>query len=350
MSNRMLRVVVATPFDPELSGVIVQREPRVELVAEPGLLAPMRHAADFQGDPGFRRSPAQQEEFEALLASADALYGVPDVNPALLARVVQRNPRLRWVHTMAAGGGSQVRAAGLSESDLSRVAFTSSAGVHGDSLAEFAIFGVMAGAKDYPRLRRLQEAHEWPDRWTMRQVSELTILVYGVGGIGRRVAAKAKALGARVIGVSRRTTGPEEFDEIVTAESLPGLLPRVDAVVSTLPGTSATEGLIGRQVLSALPPHATIVNVGRGTVIDEQALTEHLRANPGALAALDVFEVEPLAGDSPLWDMPNVIVSPHTAALTATEERRIAELFAENARRLLDGEELLNRISTVEFY
>lgn len=350
MTGQTLRVVVATAFDVDLAALMREREPRLELVVEPELLPPMRHAADFAGDPSFTRTPAQQRRFERLLLSADALYGIPDVDPRLLARTVHDSDRLRWVHTMAAGGGSQVRDAGLTREELSAVLFTTSAGVHGDSLAEFAVFGVLAGAKHHPRLRRQQDAHEWSGRWPMRQVSDLSVLVYGVGGIGRRVAHKLRALGAHIVGVSRRGSGPVEFDEVILPESVAGVLGRVDAIVSTLPGTHATEGLIGADVFEALGPRTTIVNVGRGSVIDERALIAFLTANPDAFAALDVFEIEPLDPRSPLWDLKNVIVSPHTAALTDGEERRIAELFAENARRLLDGEPLLNRVDTVEFY
>lgn len=345
-----LRVVVANPFDVSLHEYIREREPRIELVVEPDLLPPMRHAADFAGDPSFRRSEADQARFEELLDSADALYGIPDLDPVQLARTVRANPRLRWVHTMAAGGGSQVKAAELQADELQRVLFTTSAGVHGDSLAEWAMLGILAGAKDLPRLRRQQSEREWPDRWTMRQVSDLTVLVFGVGGIGRRVAAKARALGATVIGVTRRETGPEEFHRLVSLEDVHQVLPDVDAIVTTLPGTAATQRLIGTDVFSRIGPRTTIVNVGRGAVIDEEALTSYLLANPDAFAALDVFAVEPLPSESLLWSLPNVLVSPHTAALTDSEERRIAELFADNAGRLLDGRPLVNVVDTVEFY
>jgi phosphoglycerate dehydrogenase-like enzyme len=119
---------------------------------------------------------------------------------------------------------------------------------------------------------------------------------------------------------------------------------------SPLPGTPATEKLVSAAVLDAVRPGTTLVSVGRGTVIDEDALVGALRDGRVGFAALDVFAVEPLAEDSPLWDLPNVLVSPHTAALDEAEDRRIAELFVENARRLLDGEPLRNVVDTVEFY
>jgi phosphoglycerate dehydrogenase-like enzyme len=133
-------------------------------------------------------------------------------------------------------------------------------------------------------------------------------------------------------------------DDIATA------LPHVSAVVTTLPGTDATHHLVGRDFFAALRPGATLVNVGRGTVVDESALVDALEAGTVGFAALDVFEVEPLPAESPLWAHPRVLISPHTAALDAREDRRIAELFADNATRFLDGMPLRNVVDTVEFY
>lgn len=345
-----LRVVVATPLSEQNCQRILELEPRIDLVRDQDLYPPMRHAADFSGDPTFRRTPAQQQEFEELVDSAEALYGIPDVDPAALRRTVEANPRLRWVHTMAAGGGGQVKAAGLSSDQLSKIIFTTSAGVHGGPLAEFAIFGLLAGAKDLPKLQRLQREHTWAGRWELKQVSEMTVLVAGLGGIGTEVVRRLTALGARVIGTSRHSRPVEHVHRVITPEEIAGAVGEVDAIISTLPGTAATEKLIGADVLAAVKPGVIVVNVGRGTVIDEDALVEALADGRVAFAALDVFAVEPLPDDSPLWDLPNVLVSPHTAALNAAEDRLIAELFAANATRLLDGEELVNRVDTVDFY
>jgi phosphoglycerate dehydrogenase-like enzyme len=138
--------------------------------------------------------------------------------------------------------------------------------------------------------------------------------------------------------------------ELVHPDELAAVVGRVDGIVVTLPGTAATEKLVSADVLAAVRPGVTVVNVGRGTVIDEDALVGGLRDGRIGFAALDVFAAEPLDRASPLWDLPNVLISPHTATLTAAEDRRIAELFAENAGRLLDGRALRNVVNTVEFY
>ena len=345
-----LRVAVAAPLSVDHCELICAREPRIDLGYDPKLLPPMRWPADFSGDPSFSRTPSQQRAFDALVDSADALYGIPDVDPVALARTVRSNGRLRWVHTMAAGGGGQVKAAALTPDELERVAFTPSAGVHGGPLAEFAVFGVLAGAKSLPRLNRQQRAREWSGRWTMNQVSEQTVLVLGLGGIGRLVVEKLAALGMTVMGTSRHETGVAGVSRVVHPDRLLEVAAEVDAVVNTLPGTTATEHLLGRAFFAVLRPGAVVVNVGRGTVIEEAALVDALQSGRVGFAALDVFEVEPLSVESPLWTMDNVLVSPHTAALNAAEDRLIAELFAANATRLLDDEPLINRVNTLEFY
>lgn len=350
MSGDRLRVVVATPLSQADAERIVELEPRIDLILNSDLLPPMRHAADFAGDPSFRRSRAQQSMFDTLVDSADVLYGIPDVDSTALARTVRSNRGLRWVQTMAAGGGSQVKAAGLSAAELDRVVFTTSAGVHGGPLAEFAVFGVLAGAKDLPRLAAQQRRRRWTDRWAMRQVSDMTVLVLGLGGIGYAAASRLHALGANVVGFSRSGLGAPDGVTGERIEQLSTYLPQADAVVVTLPGTQSTEGLLDEGFFKVVKPGVIVVNVGRGTVIEEDVLFHALEERRVSFAALDVFAEEPLALDSPLWRHPNVLVSPHTAALDPREEQRIAELFAANATRFLDGRELRNVVDTVEFY
>lgn len=357
-----LRVAVATPLPDDLAALITALEPRVELLRRPELLPPQRFPADFSGDPTFRRTLKGQQQFERLLDSAQALYGIPDVSPAALRRTALANPALRWVHTMAAGGGATVKAAELGPDALRRIAFTTSAGVHGAALAEFAIFGLLAGAKNLPRLQADQRARHWPGRYLMHQVSELTVLVAGLGGIGTAVVQRLRPFGCRIVGLRRHGLsghnghsghdghGVGGVDRVVAASELADVVGEVDAVISTLPGTDATRNLFDAKVFAAMRPGSTLVNVGRGTVVDERALLAALDAGTVGFAALDVFATEPLPADSPLWDHPRVLLSPHTAALTAGEERRIAELFARNATALLDGQPLRNRVDTVDFY
>jgi len=346
MTDR-LRVVVATPLSAGDAAMIREREPRLDLVHEPALLgAPSPLPARARHE----RTPEEQARFEALLDTAEALYGVPDQSGRALARTVAANPGLRWVHTIPAGGGQQVRAAGLASEALERIAFTTSAGVHAEPLAEFALFGVLAGAKLLPYLLEAQREGRWAPSRLMGLAPDMTVAVVGLGSIGRSVARKLSLLGYHVLGVHRRPVEVPGVAELLGVERLAEAAARADAVVMCLPGTVRTERMLGAEALAAIKPGATVVNVGRGTTIDEPALVEALRDGRVGFAALDVMQLEPLPADSPLWGMPNVLISPHTAARSVHEPRLVAELFAENARRLLDEEPLLNRVDTEEFY
>jgi len=350
IEEHTLRVVVAVPLSEEHCRLIETLEPRLEVVRDHSLLPPMRGPADWSGDPDFVRTPEQQSAFDALVDSADALFGIPDVDASQLARTVKANPGLRWVMTTAAGGGGTVKAAGLDREALDRVVFTTSAGVHGGPLAEFAVFGVLAGAKGLPRLLADQATRTWPDRWEMRQVDEMTVLVVGLGGIGAECALRFSALGARVWGTTRSGEPVEGVHRLVPMAELCDAAAQVDAIVVTLPGTEATHHLIGREVLDTVREGTILVNVGRGSVIDEEALLAALDGGRVGYAALDVFEREPLQVDSALWNHPNVLVSPHTAALSVKEEERIARRFAADAGRFLDGERMASVVNTHEFY
>ncbi len=344
-----ITVVLATPLAADLRSLITDVDPRVELLADEALLPSQRNPDDHAGDAAFRRTEDQQLAFEAMLAKADVLYGIPDGSSKALSAAVRSNPGLRWVQTMAAGGGAQVKAAKLNAEELRQVVFTTSAGVHGTTLAEFAMFGLLAGAKDLPRMRIQQEERRW-NRWTMRQVHEQTVLIIGLGGIGKETARLAKALGARVIGVKRRPEPVPFVDEVFGTDQLPQLVGRADAIILTLPGTTETEGLYGTDLIAATKPGAVIINVGRGVVVDEPALIAGLQSGHLSSAFLDVTAVEPLPLDSPLWGMPEVVLSPHTAAHSDQEDRRIAELFAKNLRKFLDGEEMMNVVDIERFY
>lgn len=341
-----LRVVVATAQTPENIALLRAREPRLDVVFEPELLGP----ASDNWMTRHQRTPDEQTRFESILDSAEALFGVPDHSGRSLARTVAANPGLRWVHTIPAGGGQQVKAAELDADALARILFTTSAGVHAEPLAEFAVFGVLAGAKLLPRLRTAQIRHEWMPRVAMGLAPDMTVAVVGLGGIGRVAASKFAALGYRVVGVHRHDVDVPGVSRIHPVEQLAEVAATVDAIVLALPGTAQTDRMLSREVLAAIKPGATVVNVGRGTTVDEPALIEALSDGRVGFAALDVTYVEPLPSDSPLWDLPNVVISPHTAAISEHEPRLITELFAANATAFLNGEPLKNVVNTVEFY
>jgi phosphoglycerate dehydrogenase-like enzyme len=348
--SRTLMVAVATPINAELVEPIRAVADGIEVLYEPDLLPPIRYPGDHRGVERFSRDAGAERRWQELLGSAEVLFGLPGDSPAELAAVVRSNPRLRWVQGTAAGTGEQIKAAGLSKEELERVVITSASGVHVGPLAEFCLMGLLHFTKDVPRLAADQRAHRW-DHYPVSEMRGSTLLVLGLGAIGTEVARLAKAFGMHTIGVNRRgVSDSPHVDEVYTADSLHEVLGRAGALVVTLPLTDETQGMLDSDAFAAIKPGAVLVSAGRGEVVDERALVKALREQRLRGAALEVFATEPLPPDSPLWDLHNVLISPHTAALSERENERIDELFTENLRRYLRGEELLSRVDPKLFY
>ncbi|WP_153503865.1 D-2-hydroxyacid dehydrogenase [Cumulibacter manganitolerans] len=349
MSSKV-RITVAVPMSEALVSQIEAVDPRVEVHYDPAHFPGPRRLGDHHGAPAQPRSDAERDRFFEYLSHGEIVYGIPELQASGLRRIVEQDPRLRWVHAAQAGAGAFVTEAHLDAEQLARVLVTTSAGVHAEPLAEFAMLGMLAGSQDLARLRRQQAAHEWADRHATAQLRGATCLVLGAGEIGAAIASRAKAFGMRTVGIKRRIEPVAGFDDILGVEALTDAVRDADYVVVTLPGTAHTEHLVDARVIAACKPGVVVVNVGRGSVIDEAALVAALRSGHVASAALDVFEREPLEPASPLWDLPNVIVSPHTAALDVGEEQRVADLFCDNLRRYLDGTPLRNVVDVQQGY
>nr|WP_227992958.1 NAD(P)-dependent oxidoreductase [Pseudactinotalea sp. HY160] len=221
-------------------------------------------------------------------------------------------------------------------------------GLHDVPVAEHTLALLLAAARRLDQTTLAQQRSEWfrplsgnqtVKRTGFTQISGARVTIWGFGGIAAVLAGYLSAMGAQVTGVAR-SAGDRHGHPVVTPDDLPRILPATDALVSILPGTAATDSIISREVFGALPAHAWFVNVGRGSVVDDDALLEALRAGTIAGAALDVFRTEPLPADSPLWAAPNLILTPHSAGGRPQHPGRLIE---ENLRRHLAGEELLGR-------
>ncbi|MFC3987551.1 NAD(P)-dependent oxidoreductase [Actinoplanes siamensis] len=268
-------------------------------------------------------------------------------NPAgQLADAARRLTRLRWVQTLAAGPDA-VLAAGFGP----EVTVTAGLGLHDRTVAEHTLALALAAARRLNLLVRAQIGHRWAgelgglqpvrDTGSFRTLRDAHVVIWGFGGIAGTLAPLLAALGARVTGVAR-TAGQRHGFPVVTAGDLPELLPTADVLISVLPATAETVHLIGSAVLDLLPAHAWVINVGRGSTLDETALLAALRSGRLAGAALDVFETEPLPADSGLWDEPNVIISPHAAG---GRPLGAPALIAENLAAFRDGRPLRNRVA-----
>jgi phosphoglycerate dehydrogenase-like enzyme len=247
-------------------------------------------------------------------ASVLVAWGNPDDQ---LRDAAARLSSLRWVQTLAAGPDAVLRAGFAPD-----VLITNGAGLHDHTVAEHTLALMLAAARRLNLLARAQIGHRWAGEWggnqprretaSFRTLREAHVVIWGFGGIAAALAPHLTALGARVTGVARKP-GDRHGYPVVTADGFPALLPTTDVLVNILPATDQTRNAVDASVLALLPHHAWLVNVGRGATVDEAALLTALRAGQLGGAALDVFETEPLPVASPLWDEPNVIVSPHGA-------------------------------------
>lgn len=260
--------------------------------------------------------------------------------------------RLRWIHCSAVGLG------GLLTPELagSQLVVTNSRGLHADFIAEHALALLLALRRGLHVAAARQAAHEWAQlelaASRVGSLADVNLLVVGLGTIGSRVAALAASLGMRVTGVRRRPAEPTPPGVVLVLppERLAEGLGHADAVVLALPTTAATRGLIGRAELAAMRPSALLVNVARGRLVDESALVEALRGGRLAGAALDAFAHEPLPPDHPFWKLPNVLVTPHTAAFGGDYWSPIVDLFLENLARFGRGEPLVNVVDKAAGY
>jgi phosphoglycerate dehydrogenase-like enzyme len=251
---------------------------------------------------------------------------------------------LRWVHTHSAGADRSI----FGELRARGVEVTTSSGANAGVVAQSAVAGLLALARDLPRLLAAQRERRWaPDIDRMpRDLAGQTAVIVGWGPVGRNIAALLSALGLRCIAVRRSAGAPDAAAvEIVGYHDLYAVLPRADWLVLACPLTDRTRGLIDGAALRLLPRGARIINVARGEVVVERELIAGLESGKPAGAYLDVFEHEPLPAQSPLWSLPNVIATPHCAGHSDGNEERVAQMFLANVRRWCDGVPLVNRLA-----
>jgi phosphoglycerate dehydrogenase-like enzyme len=253
---------------------------------------------------------------------------------------------LRWVHA-ASAGVNHVLTPDVVSSDI---VVTNSRGVFDEPVAEYVLGLALALAKDLPTTLTHQRDRRWRHRETER-LGDKHALVAGTGPIGRAIGRKLAAVGMRVTGLGRvaRSTDPD-LGEVVPMSSLSDVLPDADYVVLAAPLTDETRGMINAKALAAMKPTARLINVGRGHLVVQEDLIDALSAGRLGGAALDVFVNEPLAGSSPLWRLPNVIVSPHMSGDVVGWRAELVALFVDNLSRYLDGRPLRNVVDKARGY
>jgi len=343
-----LSVLIASYLEPEHVERIRRVDPGVEVIYEPDLLRKPRYAADHNGVP-VPRTPGEEARWRSLLAKADVLFDFDYTNDADLPELA---PKVRWIQASSAGIGQFVARRRYHER-MKGAVFTTARGVHAVPLAEFCALAMLGFSRGLFRMHDLQARRHW-ERFAGTDLVGRTVVIFGHGAIGREVARLARGFGMKALGVKRAVTGEtaldHHVDELHPASAFGDLLPRAEFLVLAAPHTTETERVLGARELALLPQGAFLINIGRGALVDEPAMIASLRSGHLAGAALDVFATEPLPDDSPLWAMPNVLVSPHSASTSDRENGRLTELFCENLGRYLRGEPLRNVLDIERLY
>jgi phosphoglycerate dehydrogenase-like enzyme len=325
-------------------------------------------------------SDAQQQRLEAVSPRV-VVHNVassPEINAALGPDTeivfaskrdlpIEQAGRLRWVQVESAGVDYLIDTP-LWHSDIT---ITSANGVHAVQIPEYVLAMLLAHGHHLPAMQRAQAEHSWADRAARerlqpRELRDGTLGIIGYGAIGREVARLAHAFGMRILATARTPDGPHPYDgwtprgtgdadgslpeQFFALDQLPDMLRQCDAVVLAIPLSERTRHLLNADTLAALPSHALVINIGRGGLIDHVALIDALRNERIGSAALDVTDPEPLPPDSPLWDMPNVLITPHISGMSPHYTDRAVDLFVENLRRYVANEPLLNVVDRKRGY
>jgi phosphoglycerate dehydrogenase-like enzyme len=334
MSHHPVRVLIASPLEDVHIETIRRALPAGgELLHEPDLLPPMRYIADHTGPADFRRTPEQDARWRDLLARASVSFDFPtrQGHPHEVA------PGLQWIQTTSAGVGQHVVNLGIRPGDL---LVTTASGVHAKPLAEFAILALLMAVKRQGHMATEQAARHW-ERFCGDELTGKTLAIIGPGRIGQEVARLARAFGMRVVALGREHRPDRAaqlgVDRLYARSEMPEMLAGADAIVLCAPHTPETDTIMDRAAFDALRPGVVFVNIGRGQLVDEDALLAKLQDGTIRLAALDVFRTEPLPADSPFWSLPNVLVSPHSASTSIRENDRIVEIFLHNLACFAEG-------------
>lgn len=279
------------------------------------------------------------EKVAAEIGDADAYTGF-----RLTAEQLDGAPKLKWVHALSAGVEHWL-SAGFAERGL---LLTNSSGVHATNIAEHVFALMLSFARQIPLLIDSQKQHVWQNHDTFDgrvfELSGQTVMIVGTGAIGREVAVRAKAFGMDTVGVRRNAGGDpvSGIDRQIGFDRLKGELSGADHVVICLPMTKETAGMFSADVIAAMRPGAHLYNIGRGGIVDQDALIVALRGGHLGGAGLDVTTPEPLPGDSPLWDTPNTIITAHTSGNTPQYGERAIRLFGDILGRIRSGQEPIN--------
>lgn len=249
-------------------------------------------------------------------------------------------PLLKWVFSISAG----VEKLPLKELKTRGILTTNTSGVHAVTIAEYVMGGLLAMSHHYDRYIPLKKEKKWGNLISEEDMEGKTLLVIGAGHIGSEIGKKAKAFDMKVLGLKRKVCSLEGFDEIYTMDKLREVLPQADYVVMAAPLTAETYHLMGAEEFALMKNEAVFVNIARGDTVNEQNLIEALTEKKIKGALLDVFHEEPLPSESPLWELDNVLITPHSSAISKNVINKVIKMFEENYIKYKNGEKLINEL------
>ena len=335
------QVLICSYLPEELVSGLITDIPEIDVIYRPELLPVPQFGSDHWGKPR-ELTTEQVAEWRAHLANATIMFDFDWWQPHDWR---EHSPRLEWIQATQAGVGARAEAMGHTEGT---VRITTAAGVHAKPLAEFALAGLLHFVRELPRLESQRKAHRWT-KGASKTLYGMRALIIGAGSIGGEVARTLSFMGVSCDGTTRgnRELG-DPFEGSVSLQKC--RLGEYDIVVLTCPLTEETTGLIDERRLSEMKQGAYLVNLARGPVIDQAALVDALVEGRLGGAVLDVANPEPLPANHLLWDAPNLILSPHTAANVDAENSRLVELFTKNLRCYLDGEKMFNTYDPFQGY
>ena len=331
-------LLIASPLESEqIARIHDAAAGRIEVLHDPDLIPRARFPADHLGDPGFALDAAGEARWRAFLARATILWDFPRPMGGMAGGLADA-PNVKWVQATSSGVGQTLARYGLIDHP---VLVTSARGVHAVPLAEFVMMAILINAKQLRHLQDEQRERRW-QRHSGDDLPGKTLTVVGAGAIGAEIGRLARAFGIGVTAVVRRPDPARasalHADRVLGSDRLAEAVRDADFVVVCAPHTDETESLIDAGIIDAMKEGVVFVNVGRGQVVAEDALIAALRDGRIGFAALDVTRQEPLPQDSPLWALPNVLISPHSASTVARENARITQIFLENLEVFLAGE------------
>jgi phosphoglycerate dehydrogenase-like enzyme len=332
-----LNVLVNQTLEDDFCRSIASVDPRVHVMR---VYEPASEGADARDQAAWQK--ASDADIDDMLARADVLFGFN-----FPVEWVDRAPNLRWIQLASAGSDHLIRAGLFSRKP--GLLLTTASGVHEVPISEHIVGMVLYFSRGFDQAVHNQAIHRW-DRYRPLEAFGQTVCLVGYGPIARRASMLFKALGMRCIAVRASISVPvagaegEAVERFYPAAAFDEALAQADYVVIAAPRTTRSEHMIGVRQLSAMKRDAVLVNISRGALVDEAALAEALRDGTIRGAGLDVFEEEPLPESSPLWDLPNVLVTPHISGVNPHYNSRLTELFRDNLARYLRSEPLRNLV------